>query len=685
VRVEALAGLYDELITLVLRPAEFSCIKTLNHFSALEKLSNPLLITAILQQSPIHIELCEDHFNEYAEMDHESQCLYLDQIERIAACAVLPSIYVARTAINIAAERKVHVGRVIFGASMQELLCELAISEKSCSALAMAESREIIGSSLVGVSLAVLASSVTSPGVLSAALFLPFSLVLSSAAWRILDTRGVHALNVFAMSADVGKRALDKVVVCIPLLLSKEHQVDIVLENLARYGGEASRGSVAIIADFPDSEEALCTDNELSLLDYLVSAAERSARLLDTNICVLYRERTFSQDQGKYVGWERKRGKLEEFGRYMRDIRTSLSLLTGCKNRLRKATYALVLDEDSKLMPNCITELLSIALHPLNKPVLDSQSRNIVSGIGLVFPTSIAWSKALSGQPLSAPFPMPSRFRKMPAAPGGSVERSYSGKGLYDIRVYDQVLSYRLPENLILSHDVVESAFLKPLGAVYARVAESLPDNLSALSQRQHRWYRGDFQNFAFLMLCVLHRSGADVLIRHWDREVLVRVLMKTLKVLTMVANPFLILSLLIISETVKIQIIVLGILILAPPIAIRTVKLIAHQLAIDRESLLLSFRREISGFAMCLHWSAVAMDAMFSSILALYQKKHRLDWITAFDAGENHTQRKPLTFAIFVFLGLWSTLMVGFAPVTMSVLLLWLVAPYLRQRWEAN
>ena len=43
----------------------------------------------------------------------------------------------------------------------------------------------------------------------------------------------------------------------------------------------------------------------------------------------------------------------------------------------------------------------------------------------------------------------------------------YTGKGLYDVEAYEKVLRNEIPQNVVLSHDLLEGCYLKVLLVMY--------------------------------------------------------------------------------------------------------------------------------------------------------------------------------------------------------------------------
>jgi cyclic beta-1,2-glucan synthetase len=71
---------------------------------------------------------------------------------------------------------------------------------------------------------------------------------------------------------------------------------------------------------------------------------------------------------------------------------------------------------------------------------------------------------------------------------------SYTGKGIYDVDVFEAALKGRVPENTLLSHDLIEGIFAGAGLVSDIEVVEESPSRYDVAAARQHRWARGDWQ-----------------------------------------------------------------------------------------------------------------------------------------------------------------------------------------------
>ena len=89
-----------------------------------------------------------------------------------------------------------------------------------------------------------------------------------------------------------------------------------------------------------------------------------------------------------------------------------------------------------------------------------------------------------------------------------SGEGSYHGKGIYDVRAFSRVLSERFPDACILSHDLIEGAYVRVGLASDIELFDEFPQGYQSYSSRAHRWIRGDWQIAGWILPWVPRASG---------------------------------------------------------------------------------------------------------------------------------------------------------------------------------
>ena len=89
---------------------------------------------------------------------------------------------------------------------------------------------------------------------------------------------------------------------------------------------------------------------------------------------LLHRRRVWNESEQRWIGWERKRGKLHELNRLLRGATDTTFLST---NGLTVAVpenvrYVITLDADTRLPRDTVRRLIGKMAHPLNKPRFDT-------------------------------------------------------------------------------------------------------------------------------------------------------------------------------------------------------------------------------------------------------------------------------------------------------------------------
>jgi len=307
--------------------------------------------------------------------------------------------------------------------------------------------------------------------------------------------------------------------ITIQTILRDREGIDRFLERVhVRYLGNQDEGFVfVILADLPEAASAVVAEDEAILQHASQAVAALNDRYAARRpFLLLVRERRWNPSEGCYLGWERKRGKVEEFNRLLlgKDD-TSFQVLVGDRERIQRCRYVLTLDSDTTLPRDLARELVATIAHPLNAPEVDASQRRVVHGYGIIQPrVGIQFESSLA-----------SRFSQLFAGDAGLDpythlisdvyqdtfgEGSYVGKGIYDPRVFQAVLGERVPENALLSHDLFEGNFLRVGLASDIELHDDFPRSFLPFTRRQHRWVRGDWQLLPWLLPSVPTAHGRE-------------------------------------------------------------------------------------------------------------------------------------------------------------------------------
>src|SRR5208337_1755985 len=221
-----------------------------------------------------------------------------------------------------------------------------------------------------------------------------------------------------------------------------------------------------------------------------------------------HRRRIWNEGEGKWIGWERKRGKLHELNRWLRGATDTTFLPIG--GRLpavpRGVRYVITLDADTRLPRGAAKRLVGKMAHPLNHPTLDPHSRRVIEGHAVLQPrVSPSLPTGRDGSLFQRVFSSASGIDPYAAAVSDVYqdlfgEGSYSGKGIYDVDVFEAALEGRIPDSTLLSHDLLEGIFARAGLVSDIEVVEEFPSRYDVAAARQHRWARGDWQLLPWIL-----------------------------------------------------------------------------------------------------------------------------------------------------------------------------------------
>ncbi len=231
---------------------------------------------------------------------------------------------------------------------------------------------------------------------------------------------------------------------------------------------------------------------------------------------LLHRPRRHNPAEGCWMGWERKRGKLENLNALLRrGERQPFSVIDGEEVALQGTRYVIVLDTDTQLPPGSARRLVATMAHPLVHPRLDADGL-VRDGHALLQPkvaissTSAARSRYAR---LSSPDPGIDAYSGVSADLWQDLcdQGSFVGKGIYDVAAFDRAVTARFPADTILSHDLIEGCYARAGLVSDVALVEDQPASLLADRARRHRWMRGDWQIAAWLMPWIRDATGRRV------------------------------------------------------------------------------------------------------------------------------------------------------------------------------
>ncbi|HEV2495699.1 MAG TPA: glucoamylase family protein, partial [Terriglobia bacterium] len=300
-----------------------------------------------------------------------------------------------------------------------------------------------------------------------------------------------------------------RTIVVVPTMLTTLHEVEKQVERLEVHYLANPDGELrfALLSDWVDApDEHLPGDDGL-----LAAAVDGVARLNKLygpapgggdRFLLLHRRRVWNECERKWMGWERKRGKLHELNQLLRGSTTTTFIPVGGfpPHDLPVFRYVITLDADTRLPQGAADRLVGTLAHSLNQPRFSARAGRVVEGYSVVQPRiTPSLPTDHEGSLFQRTFSGPSGIDPYASAVSDVYqdlfqEGSYTGKGIYDIDAFESALAGRVPDNALLSHDLFEGIFARTALATDIELFDEFPSNYGAAAARQHRWARGDWQ-----------------------------------------------------------------------------------------------------------------------------------------------------------------------------------------------
>ncbi len=299
-----------------------------------------------------------------------------------------------------------------------------------------------------------------------------------------------------------------RTLVAVPTLLTSPDSIGELVERLEIHHLASPEGNVhfALVTDWTDAANEHA-DGDAALV---AVAAEGIARLNlrygpapgGTRFLLLHRRRVWNEGESKWLGWERKRGKLHELNRLLRGATdtTFMDAGSGIPTAPTGVRYVVTLDSDTRLPRDAVRRLIGKMAHPLNRPRLDADGRRVVEGYAVLQPrVTPSLPTGSEGSLFQRIFSSVSGIDPYASAVSDVYqdlfgEGSYAGKGIYDVDAFEAALADRAPDSTLLSHDLFEGVFARAGLASDVEVVEEFPSRYDVGAVRHHRWARGDWQ-----------------------------------------------------------------------------------------------------------------------------------------------------------------------------------------------
>jgi len=511
---------YNQAVTQVSMGNIINSLRTLSGFDSTVLFEDLSEVERILKLDPCGI---------YPKMDFNSRNQYRNVIVKLANKYKTTEINIARLSNEYAKEAHDinnevspinHVGYYLVGEGQNTLLKSLDKKLKVTPKTAFIKKNSvdiyissIILLSLIIVFIPLIYSLVKEPNT-SRAFAVIVGILSIIPASEIVIAIINSCINRFVPPAKFPKLELKEgipeelsTMVIVPTLVPNIKRTLDLIDNLEVFylANKCENIYFSLVGDFKDSnEETLPEDSTIvqAALKRIEELNKKYASIGNGRLIFYFfcRERQFNQKQLKWMGWERKRGAIIEFNRLLRGKKdTSYTYHSAQSSALPYIKYVITLDADTQLPLEAAKQLVGTIAHPLNKAVIDEEKGIVTQGYGLLQPridvniesaNASSFTKIFAGQGGIDPYTTTISDVYQDAFGEGI----FTGKGIYEIDIFKKTLDNVIPENTVLSHDLLEGSYLRTGLVTDIELIDGYPAKYNSFMMRLHRWTRGDWQ-----------------------------------------------------------------------------------------------------------------------------------------------------------------------------------------------
>ncbi|MFA7689164.1 MAG: glucoamylase family protein, partial [Bacilli bacterium] len=351
-------------------------------------------------------------------------------------------------------------------------------------------------------------------------LIIPMSVVVIEVINHILMYTNKDNNSLFKLKFEDGLPEKYSTMVVIPTILQNKNRVLAMFDNLEAYylSNKTENIYFTLIGDCTSEIVEKTDDDKEIITTGLNKVTELNEKYGKKLFYFVYRKRFYNEGEESFLGFERKRGALTHFNKlilneFSKEEKTKYFSCHTFDNFNIPIKYVLTLDIDTKVVLNTALKLIGAMAHPMNRPVLSEDGKRVINGYAIMQPRIS----------IDVPVTNKSRYSQLFAGLGGLDiyvkasfdlyqnvfnEGSFTGKGIYDVAVFNKILDKRFPNNLILSHDLLEGNYLRCGFVNDIELFDDYPAGYLKDATRHHRWNRGDWQIIGWLKKKVKNQKG---------------------------------------------------------------------------------------------------------------------------------------------------------------------------------
>lgn len=681
-----------------------------NSITSIKSIQRINFIDIFEQINQVDDILNNDPANVYEIMDYKTKIYYRNVIQEISKKTKISEIYIAKKCLELATgkeDKKSHIGYYLIDEGKKELLQSLlnkkikfaTNSQKIRRYLVIKIIFSLVVSCLLGLYMYIKSTNILLAVFTAVISYIPIEIIFIQIIQYILG-KAVKPKLIPKLDLRNGVPKESATFVVIPTIVTKAEKLKEMMKKLEVYylANKSENIYFALLADASaSSKEEEDFDEEISKLGikFTNKLNQKYPDEVFKKFHFIYRKRKWNDKEECYLGWERKRGLLTEFNEYiLKRNNPDFRVNTIDLEKLPEIKYIITLDADTELVLNTGLQLIGAMSHILNKPRIENGA--VASGHGIIQPrVGISLSSACK-----------SKFTKIYAGSAGTDsytnaisdvyqdnfdEGIFTGKGIYDVKVFSNILKDEIPENTVLSHDLLEGSYLRCGLASDIMLMDGYPTSYSAFKTRLSRWTRGDIQILRWIQSKIKNKDGVkkenplNIISKYKILNNMVKIIFPPIAIIGIILL-ILIRTFLQVKIWPAMTILIVSIII---PYLIEIVNKIVYRK--NGESVQKTFNKNISGLKASVIRGILELgtlpDKAFTMMNAIIKttyrmcktKKHLLEWTTAEEAEKNSK-----TDIISYYKNMWPNLILGISIIVfasnniLAILLgfLWIITP---------
>lgn len=633
-------------------------IKELQRINFIEIFENINGVEELLKKDPAGV---------YESMDYKTKVYYRNKVKEIAKKTKISELYITKKVLELAMNKngkKSHVGYYLISDGIIELYKALQTNKKPYlpkhNTLKYI-STIILFSIVLSISLSLYIYKQTNliiSIITFILVFIPSTQIIIEVIQQILN-KIVKPKLIPKMDYSNGVPKKSSTMVIIPTIITDMEKVKDLFSKLEVFylANKSENIYFTLLADTSASDKEILEQDE----EIAKAGLEESKKL---NIKYpkeefgrfqfVYRKREWNESEKCYLGWERKRGLINQFNEYVLGNIKNPFLANSMEGyTIPEIKYIITLDSDTNLVLNSGLELIGAASHILNEPELNNKKDAVIKGHAIIQPR-IGIDLISSRKSI---------FTKIFAGAGGVDpyanaisdvyqdnfdEGIFTGKGIYDLKVFSEILNEEIPDNTVLSHDLLEGSYLRCALATDIFLLDGYPYKYNASITRHARWIRGDWQIIRWLGKNIKNKSGikkknplnllSKIKILDNLRRSLVEIFILISIILLSTLKVILGIKVWPIITTMLITVFLPTILDILNYATHKEYKQINHKYFVKTISIIkASLLRGIINIAFLPHKAYISLDAIIRTIYRMnISKQNLLQWTTAEEAEKN-------------------------------------------------